>query len=145
MDFGSFAALAPEKKKGPSAASKIQIERSLAEADAMRTANNWSEAKGRHWVSLYVWCHKSVYGILPSELSGKEWTMAVMAAHRLCEREFNDSAETMLDFVRWAWARERKAHARAGDSDRRRFGWRLQFSASLATDYRLSVHRGNKK
>jgi hypothetical protein len=102
----------------------------------MIDSREWKAARPRHLVALYVRMHEHVYRTGPSELRGKTWTAACLMAARLLERELGGDVERMVDFIAWAWKREKRAHARGGD-DRRRMGWRLQFSPSLVTDYRV--------
>lgn len=140
VDLDDFAAQAPPRtKKGVRSASAREIESAIAEADDMRARGAWAGAAPRHLVALYALCHEHVYGVRPGELAGKTWSMACAEARRFLDREFGGDVARCVEFVAWAWQRERRATRRASDTDRRRIGWRLMFSAALATDYRVAV------
>lgn len=138
VSFDEFAARAPKRSKGLRAAGKQDIATSLDEATLMRTAGVWKAARPRHFVALYAQLHAHVYGAEPTELRGKTWTAACLMASRLLAGDFSGDAGRLVAFVVWAWKREKKAHAK-GNEDRRRMGWRLQFSSALVTDYRVHL------
>lgn len=139
-----WAAAAPKRKKGLRSAGKNDVEAALDEANAMRKAGDWTAARPRHLVALYVQLHAHVYGVQPTELRGKTWTAACLMASRLLEREFTGDTARFVAFIAWTWKCERKAHAR-GNPDRRRLGWRLQFSPALVTDYRVHLLGESKR
>lgn len=132
----------PKKRKGVVAAKPAAIAATMGEAALMKAADDFSEAEPRHVVALYALLHRAVYGVEPAELRAAEWTLAVMAVRRLVDREFDGSVPKLVELLRWTWRREIRAHARANGSERRRIGWRLQFSPSLVTDYRVHMVLG---
>lgn len=136
-----WAAKAPRKKKGLRSAPRSDVDASLAEADQMRAANDFTGARPRHLVALYALFHKHVYGVHPGELAGKAWTAACLMAARILDREFSGDVQRIVSFIAWTWRREKRAHIRTTAGDRRRMGWRLQFSPSLVTDYRVELAR----
>lgn len=133
-----FAARAPKKKKGLRSAARSEVDDSLEEADRMREGNDFTKARPRHFVALYALFHKHVYGVHSGELIGKTWTAACLMAARILDREFAGDVDRFVSFIAWSWRREKRAHARS-DGDRRRMGWRLQFSPALVTDYRVQL------
>jgi len=138
ISFDAWAAKAPKKKKGLRPTARDSIATSIDEADAMRAKASWPDARPRHLVALHVLCHRHVYGVDPGELSGKTWTAACLSAARLLEREFSGDVVRLVEFIAWSWKREKRAHAKGSD-ERRRMGWRLQFSSALVTDYRVQI------
>ena len=91
-------------------------------------------------VALYIVLHERVYSVLPDELlDGKEWMGAVSAATRLI-RDIGD-VDRALEFVRWCWLREKWKVDNRRESHSRML-WRFVFcSASLLTDYKVSLVR----
>ena len=149
--FDALAGKAPKRKQF--ALSSSTISKASVEADAMATAGTWDGARGVHLVALYAWMHREVYGVEASELSPtsgagqKEWALAGVLAQRFCAQNFGGEMAECVEFMRWAWKREqfkerkrRNGEARAEDQGFR-MGWRLQFSARLATDYRVDRAR----
>lgn len=136
VPMDEWLAGAPAKRKGLRVASKNDIATSIEETQGMYKAHDWTAMRPRHAVALYWILHTHVYSIEPSELRGKAWTAACLMASRLLAKDFGGDHDRLVSFLAWAWKREKKAHARGGE-DRRRLGWRLQFSAGLATDYRV--------
>lgn len=137
----SLAEWAARKKKAARrvrSESKAAVAEQVARMEEMRRTGDWSAANAGTFVALYRACHMHVYGTEPEELAGAEWSRAKLAAHRVLEG-FGFDNGLMVDFVRWAWAKEQRQHERAAGTDRRRMGWRLQFSASMVTDYKVSV------
>ena len=139
-----WAAKAPKKKKGLRSAARQDVASSIAEADQMRAASDFTAARPRHFVGLYALFHNHVYGVAPSELSGKTWTAACLMAARILDREFGKDIDRFVSFIAWTWRREKRAHVRAS-GERRRLGWRLQFSPTLVTDYRVELARERER
>lgn len=144
VSFDEWASRAPRRKKGLRSTGKDEVLVALDEADRMRRDGSWDGARPRHLVALYVQLHMHVYKVPPAELRGKEWTAACLMASRLLAREFSGDASRLVEFISWTWRRERRAHAK-GDGGRRRMGWRLQFSPSLVTDYRVELSRRRER
>lgn len=144
IGFDEFAAKAPKKTKGLRSAGRSDVAQAMGEADAMRRENDWGAARARHFVALYALLHRHVYGVEPGELTGRTWTAACLAASRLHGREFGGDGAKLVSFMAWAWKREKRAAARGGE-DRRRLGWRLQFSSTLVTDWRVEMARSKER
>lgn len=138
VSFDEWAAKTPKKRKGLRSAGMDDVAAAYEEANRMRESRDWTGARPKHLVALYEQLHRHVYGVPASELRGKVITAARLMAARLLEREFGGDVERMVSFIAWSWKREKRAHARGGE-DRRRMGWRLQFSPSLVTDYRVHL------
>lgn len=139
VSLDSFAAAAPKKPTGLRSAGAKDVLRTIEETEVMRASGDWVGARPRNMVALYVLCHRHVYGVDPLELSGKAWTAACLMAARIIANEFDDDVKRCVAFLAWTWSRERRAHAHAAGAERRRLGWRLQFSAALLTDYRVHL------
>lgn len=133
------------KKRVPDVARKTR-ERYAQEADRMRREADWGEAEHGHLVALYIACHEHCYGSRPTELDqGKEFAQARFAVGRLAKKEFEGNRQEVVSFVRWTWTREesrekwRRKEGRPGG----RISWRVQFSSSLVSDYRIDKSRRN--
>lgn len=137
----------PSKTAG---GSKRARQNAIEQADEMRLSGEWpDDMRPKHLVALYAWCHEQVYGVWPSELnSAKPWLGACSAAKRLAVDEFDGDLTKVVGFLRWTWARERRfedhriAKFKGGG---KRIGWRLQFSRTLVTDFRLYLRRRTKR
>jgi hypothetical protein len=127
-------------------ATKDQRRRAIVEMDAMAESGDWSAAKGHHLVALYAWCHNAVYGVEPLELDSRAWAIAGTCATRMVEQHFDQDPGKAIEFMRWAWDREREREEwrRANGRSGRRIGWQLQFSGSLITDWKLDIARRAK-
>jgi hypothetical protein len=95
-------------------------------------------------LGLYAHLHAQVYGVEPGDLA-QDWALAVAAAKKMLDVEFNSDGARMVGYVRWAWVRENgreRARRRSGDAGDWRLGWRLMFrSNGLLTDYRVHCAR----
>jgi hypothetical protein len=81
-----------------------------------------------------------IYGVVPSELLEQQsFRAAARAAAKAMHELFDDDATAVAAFVRWAWEVEKRKNtwAQSKSIDRRRLGWRVQFSRALETDYRI--------
>lgn len=139
-----------EQSKGPRLRVKKKrstltpLEVALADARRRAVTGEWGGSKGRTFVGLHAMCHRMVYGVVPSELEqlslfNAAAKMAAKAMHEL----FADDPEAFAAFVRWSWEVEKRKNtwAQSKSIDRRRLGWRAQFSRSLETDYRIDLKR----
>lgn len=142
----SIAEFAPPKetKNRPSPARALRTAKE--QVSEMMNEGRFAEARGRHFVALYVQLHESVYGVEPLELmQGDAWSGAASAADRMLKSEFRGNAPDMIEFVRWVWKRERaveKKRRSDGGGNGRRIGWRLQFmQRHLLTDFRVEMSR----
>lgn len=144
----------PKKRRG-FALAPAAIAQATAEAEQMAKSGDWDAARGVHLVALYAQMHRLVYGVAAEELDGAgrgtaavkkaqlEWAVASKAAQAFCAEQFGADFGDAVEFVRWAWKREqwREKKRRENPGDDFRIGWRYQFGAKLATDYRLAVAR----
>lgn len=127
----------------------ISPSREVVFASQMQTfleSGDWSQATPSHIVALYKWCHKEIYGVDALEVKGQEFALATQVAKNFAIREFGNDYSELVAFIRWTWHREgeREAWRRNNSKEGKRIGWRLQFNASLLTDYRLHLARHAK-
>lgn len=142
LPIGRFAGAAPPPK--PQAVTRDSLARARMQMRAMRESRDWSGATPIHLVALYEWFHMTVYEVEVSELAAvKECAAAVAAAARLLRDQFRDDVTSMASFMRWLWLREeeREQWRRSKRVGGKRIGWRLQFSASLVTEWRVDRRR----
>lgn len=127
---------------------KATLGRARDELDGL-SKQGWARAMPRHFVALYARLHEDVYGVFPAEVEApRDFMGACSAAGKLLRDEFGGKSEALIDFMRWAWRRERDFERRrkASDSESgRRVTWQLQFaSRHLLTDYRISMSRARR-
>lgn len=133
----------PAKPRGTTGKSKRRnFERALREAcDEARARlarrgddRAWSDADASALVGLYVEMHQRIYGVAPEELE-QDFQAARSSAQR-CINDLGDP-ERVAAMLVWKWGREKKKQSRES-----RLGWRIAFSRSVVTDYK--VVRGSK-
>jgi hypothetical protein len=125
--------------------------RTLAQAvEAAKTRieeeRGWAGAAPAELLGLYAVLHAQVYGAAPADLDTC-WPAASSAARSLLEREFENDAERVVDFMRWVWRRERgrEKHRVANKNGGFRISWRWQFRGrELLTEYRVDLARAQK-
>lgn len=121
------------------------MDRAMEDVVRFTAEQDWSQAKGRHWVALFAKFHREVYGVEPADLTPKARMDAAVMAAALVRRHFKEPDE-MAEFVWWCWQRERgrekwrRENGRAGGS----ITWRLQFNGALVTDFRIDRARKAK-
>lgn len=148
MSLDEFVAGAPKKraqKKGPKACA-AQHEAARKEAERYAEARAWSTAAGRQFVGLYSLLHERVYGVRPDELDSPAFFAAVAAAERAIRTL--GIPDKVFEFVRWTWRREEAREQKRrdqSDGNAFRIGWRLQFSPSMVTDFRVAQERARPK
>ena len=123
-----------KRRKNP----KVLFEK--AKNELVEVEQGQRDPKAPHFVALYAKLHEHVYGVAPTELEDVAWFAACKEADRIFN-EFQNSKLLMFDFMRWVWRRERAAEKRRkadGVETSRRIGWRLQFSRTLVTDFRVA-------
>lgn len=127
-------------------ASKPQIERAREGMERMTASGDWSEAVGAHLVALYEWLFLQVYGVATAELDPKNRAIASAMAGRFVHEHFADDYGAAVMFMKWTWKREqgREQWARENGKERGRVGWRLQWSGSIVTDYRVDCARRSR-
>jgi len=132
----------PPRKRSFSTGAAAQM-RARAEMDAMRATGDWSAARAPHLVALYAHCHRTAYGVEPTELeNGRNYAAASAMAKRLVEETF-ETMQACVDFMRWVWQEEiRKEKWRKENGvDAVPIGWRFQFTprGTLVTRYRVAT------
>src|SRR3990172_8529604 len=93
-------------------------------------------------VGLYAICHRMIYGIIPQELCEKAlFNIAAKLAAVALHKHFDDDPSAAAAFVKWSWEREKRRDTWAREKmiDRARLSWKLQFSATLVTDWRVNA------
>jgi hypothetical protein len=127
-------------------ASRGSVEKAREQMRAMAESADWSAATGTHLVALYEWLHQEVYGVATAELDAKSWAYAAQMAGKMVVDCFGGDYGAAVVFLRWAWKREQRTEAwrRENNKPGRRIGWRLNFSGTLVTDYRLDCARQSK-
>lgn len=137
-----WAGTSPTRKRSKS--SKGAFERAVAEMNEMHATSQWTDAGGRHFVALYAQLHQRIYGAPAAELDGVGYFGAVSSADKMLRDEFAGAPERMVEFIRWAWLRERENEKRrvANGTDGRRLTWRLLYGGRyVLTDYRVAQAR----
>jgi len=137
------AKVAAKKRRGPPKLSGERVETARAEVATYAASGEWDAATPLHLVLFYESRHAEVYGTPPLELDAKARFLAVGAAKSVVEKYFDGDVARAAHFVFWVWQREqeRETWRRANGRDGGRIGWRLQFSASLVSDYRVHGER----
>jgi len=142
----AFVRGARETRKRPANGSaKGMIDRARGELDGL-AEGGWERALPRHLVALYARLHEEVYGVAPADVEQRRaFLAACSAAGKLLREEFGGEGRAAIEFMRWAWRRERagvrRRHAR-GESSDWRVTWQQQFvSRRLLTDYRVWLRR----
>jgi len=123
---------------------KTTIKRVSEEIHKFIEVGDWKPASPYHLIALVAFCHESVYGIADSELQNPQrFGLAGHVCKTFVEREFNNDITQAVVFIKWSWDRERKRESWRVQNGKAgfRLGWRLQFSDSLLTDYRLDQRR----
>lgn len=116
------------------------VEVAIDDASRRAKSGEWAGSKGKTFVGLYAMCHRLVYGVIPSEVQDVAgFSAASKNAARALHELFADDPHEMASFIRWAWEVEKRKNAWAQSKaiDRKRLGWRAQFSRALETDYRI--------
>lgn len=115
----------------------------LDEVNVMLKEGKWQEAEPKHFVALYADLHFRVYGVEACELGPKERVFAAKLAGDMLRDDFAGDRSEFAKFVSWAWTREksREEWRRTNHKEGGRVSWRLQFSRSLLTDFRIDEAR----
>lgn len=137
----------PAKKRAKSVGISDRVmERLAEEVSKMVLSGDWSTATPRHFVALYVWLHREVYGIDDAGLTLKVRVTAAILSAKMLRDFFAEDQGAMAAYLRWAWRRE---HSREKwRRENRRSGgvltWYALFSGKLLTDYRLQLARSGE-
>jgi len=121
------------------------LDQALEDAKRRASSGEWDDAKGLALVGLYAFCHHATYGVLPAELYEQSAIrMACKSAAACMHAHFDDDPFRVVEFIKWAWKREQRRvdwALKQGNKDRARLAWRLQFSASFVTDYKVEAQK----
>ena len=110
----------------------------------MIRSGDWDNARASHLVALYDRLHVRCYKVECAELGPSERYNAAMMAANMVKRHFGGEYVEAAAFMRWVWEKEIKDEKWRRDHERfnaRRIGYRLMFSGSMITDYRLYLAR----
>ena len=141
-----WASTAPAKKrKGCPKVSSKRIRQMALDMAHMAKTGVYTGTQAGHLVALYSLCHERVYGTSPTELEmGDAFYLASNAARRMVNNEFAGDYERAIEFMRWNWNRERereKWRRQNASTSTFRLSWKLQFSSSAVSDYRVTIAR----
>lgn len=105
----------------------------------------WAPIDQRHLVALYSVFHREVYEVLPGEIAG-DWRAACAAAGKLLKDEFDGKPLGAVEYLRWAFAKEKKQESRrTGEGTGWRLGWRWCFvKRELLTSFRVAHKRQSR-
>lgn len=133
-----------KKRRAAPTTTKQAREKFCTEAEQFRKDGAWEKFTPGHFVALYGICHERVYGCWPAELTqGAVFSLAKFAAVRILKHEFDDNVGAMRAFITWTWMREQRNEQWRRDNQKegRRIGWKLQFSPTLVSDFRVDLSR----
>jgi hypothetical protein len=132
----------PKKTRAKSIPASAML-RARQQIVPMMVDGDWNEAKGRHFVALFLVLHEAVYKVPCSEMDGPTCFYAAGMAKKLQDQHFDGSPGALVAFVKWTWEREssREKWRRENSRDGGQIGYRLQFGAKFITDYRLAMAR----
>lgn len=132
------------KRRPPDARCRSRGVSDLASAmnDAKRRAESgdWDGSTGRTMVGVFLLCHRAVYQFVPAELEKTSIFRSACKQAELCyRRHFRDNPDACVEFLKWAWLRERgrQEWARREGRDVRRLRAGLVFSDGFVDDYRV--------
>lgn len=126
----------------------LPVEVAVDDAKRRAASGEWAGAKGATLVGLYAFCHRLIYGLLPEELrEAPQFRAASKAAATFAHAHFDDDLGAVAAYIKWAWEREKKKHTWAlrNGATRNRMSWRLQFSPSLLTDYKIERQQPRRR
>lgn len=149
MSVAAFLSHSPIKRPSKGAKRPKLSALEMAEEDASKRAESgqWEDASSRSFVGLYAMCHRMTYGVEASDLREKfKFTVANKAAAKVLHVFFDDDKSEFVEFIKWAWEREkgREEWAARENKSRGRLSTRAQFSAGMVTDYRVEAERRNR-
>jgi len=134
------------RRNGRSSGKLSKLEVSVQNAERRAVEGDWGEdVDGAVLVGLYAMCHRLVYGVLPLELEkAQEFRRAAGTAMTMLQRHFQGRAGDFVEFVKWAWAEEKRKHQWAVQQvpvvQRKRLLWQFLFVERMLTDYRISIN-----
>lgn len=132
----------PKKKTGPTLKTVQRSVELLKEKGIENATPN-----SRTLVAMYALFYRTVYNLdVTNELCGKDGLGARSMADSFFKREFKSDYKAFCKFMGWCWKREkgreewRIENAKHGQ----RINWRMQFSPSMANEYRQAIMRESK-
>lgn len=141
MSVASFLESTPKVRASHQRLNDLDL--ALRNAESRAKSGEWDGVTGAILVGLYAMLHVRVYHVRPEELAVQtEFRRAASAAKKVLSTHFREDGDAMVEFVKWAWSREKKRAewARQKQQQRGRMQWRFMFSASMVTDYRAEQH-----
>lgn len=148
----AFATLCPPpapKKSRAKETGRRAFDRAREEALEMFKRRDFTGAEERHVVALHAMLHLEILGVEEADLDAEVFLGAVSAAKRLCAEAFGGQVGELVEYVRWAWGREKQREARRRANDETngaRLSWRWLFAArQTLTDYRVALHRSRSR
>lgn len=133
---------AHQKPRDKRAKPLTEVDVAMRDAKRRAASGDWVGSKGSTFIGLYAMCHEMVYTVIPDELyaAGIFKAAARNAANAMHEL-FDDDPVKVVQFMKWAWEREKRKHewAQRQGFDRNRMSWKWQFSLNMLTDYRVSL------
>lgn len=112
----------------------------MNDARSRAESGDWDGSTGRTMVGVFLLCHRMVYQFIPAELESTPVFRAACKQAELCyRRHFRDNPGACVEFLKWAWLRERGRQQWASREGRdvRRLRARLVFSDGFVDDYRV--------
>lgn len=122
--------------------------KAVAVATERARAGDWSESTPLDYVALFAVLHESVYGVAPGGFGPPERHRACGLAAVLLKRDFAGDVAGLVEFMRWAWARERKREAERrakGVTAGWNINFRLMFGGVLVNDYIVERERAKAR
>lgn len=143
-----FVQTATRKRGGSSSGALLPVEEQLDNAERRARSGDWDSACGATMVGLYAFCHRLIYGIVPEELKEPgTFKVAARVAARFVRTHFDGDWSVAAEFLKWSWEREKGRHTwgLANGVQRSRLSWRLQFSATMVTDWKVGRFNPNRQ
>ena len=109
-----------------------------ADVAARAESGEWDGATPEHLVAYHELLHRHVYST-DLALPPTDRAKATHAVAAFVSEYFAGDVGEAARFVWWAWTREKERQVRRPDD--RTLGWRLVFSPSFVSDYRVSLVR----
>lgn len=141
----------PPKKKRTSLSGISDRDMATASEQAakMRESEDWTGARGLHFVALHDELHTAIYGVGAPDLDdGRKRRLATIAADRLIRDTFKGDAYSFSVYFVWAWARaeRREVFCRAQKKTSSALTWRRVFTATHDFgDWRMDAYRTRTK
>ncbi len=123
------------------------LEVAMDDANRRGRSGDWDSATGKSFVGLYAICFRMVYGEAPLPMTDKGAVIhGARMATSVLHKHFEDDKDDLVEFIKWAWGREKGKHnwALGQGVDRKPMGVGLQFSTSMIQEYRVHLRSGRR-